>query len=185
MMQRVRWMLPRVGTKLGWAGLLGVLVIACSVMFLLLHVIPEGRSTSALELENVNDSQLQRLGGRHAPESPSNQLARFDALLPSLHDLPAVLARVHADAARHGVELSEGQFKLSIEPDTRIARYQISFPVKAGYAATREFVRNVMQDTPAMALEELSFERSDPKSSLANTRIQFVLYVLANDRGPS
>jgi hypothetical protein len=42
-----------------------------------------------------------------------------------------------------------------------------------------------MQDTPAMALEELSFERSDPKSSLANTRIQFVLFVLTNDQGQS
>lgn len=185
MMQRLQWMLPRLVAKLGIAGSLGLIVILCSSLFFVFHVIPERRSCAALEADNVKQQQLHANGDQRIPESPSTQLARFDALLPSLHDLPVVLARVHADASQHGVELSEGQFKLSIEPDSRVARYQLSFPVKAGYAATREFVRAVMQDTPAMALEELSFERSDPKSSLSNSRIQFVLYVLATEEGQS
>ena len=182
MMQRVQWSLPRVATKLGWAGSLGVLIMVCAALFYLFHVVPEGHSSTALEEGNVK-LQQQLSGRTRTPESPNAQLARFEALLPSVNDLPAVLARVHADASQHGVELSEGQFKLSTEPDSRIARYQITFPVKNSYASTREFVRAVMQDNPAMALEELSFERSDTKSSLANTRIQFVLFVLSTDQG--
>ena len=183
MMQRLRWNVPRYWVSLGWAGSLGVALMLCALLFYLLHVMPQERQRVALESDNVAQQQLHTNGDHRAAEPPSSQLARFDALLPSQNDLPAVLAHVHADALQHGVDLSEGQFKLQLEPDSRIARYHISFPVKAGYGAAREFVRQVMQDIPAMALEELSFERSDPKSSLANTRIQFVLYVLATSQG--
>jgi hypothetical protein len=181
-MQRLAWTLPRQSAKLGLAGALAAALMVGSLLFYLFHVMPQARASAALEADNLKLQQRADDGTR-PPESPSTQLARFDALLPSLHDLPAVLARVEADATQHGVELSEGQFKLTIEPGHRIARYQITFPVRAGYAATREFVRQVMQDTPAMALEELSFERSDPKSSLANTRIQFVLFAIASEQG--
>jgi hypothetical protein len=183
MMQRLQWTLPRLGTALGPAGALAALLLVSSLLFYLLQVVPQARSSAALEADNIKLQQLRAEGGLRVADSPSTQLARFDALLPSVRDLPAVLSRVHADAVQHGVDLSEGQFKLSIEPGHRIARYQITFPIKAGYAATREFVRAVMLDTPAMAVEELSFERSDPKSSISNTRIQFVLFALASEQG--
>jgi hypothetical protein len=136
MMQRLSWTLPRIGARLGWAGALGAALMVCTLLFYLLHVVPEASASTTLEADNVKLAQ-QALGDVRPPESPSTQLARFYALLPSLRDLPAVLAHVHADATQHGVELSEGQFKLTVEPNSRIARYQISFPVKAGYAATR------------------------------------------------
>lgn len=55
-------------------------------------------------------------------------------------------------------------------PRQRLVRYRIDLPVRAEYLQIRRFVQSILEDLPNLALEQVSFRRTE-----GDGRIQSVL----------
>ena len=73
--------------------------------------------------------------------------------------------------------LQSGEYKLDRNPDSRLARYQITLPVTGSYAQLRGFVGQVLADVPAAALEEITLRRESVSSPRLEARIRLTLYL--------
>lgn len=135
------------------------------------------------ELQQIQTQNTRLVAQRvtHAPRrqasSPSEQLQKFYAFLPATQHIPDAIASIRAAASHQGVALPEGTLKLVIEKDNPIGRYEMTFPVKAEYHQTRDFVREVLRTIPSVALEDLSFRRDHVNDPVLDTRVQFALYL--------
>jgi hypothetical protein len=178
---RLTWRMRRLNGTLGLIGWVGVGLIVLAGFVLLASYLPALREARHLSLER---EQLGAATGRAsgpsalASSSPAAQLDEFYRFLAPDARIPEVLESLGQVAARNGVRLESGEFKLVTESNSRIGQYQMAFPVKAEYQQVRKFLRQVLKEHPQIALEEIGFRRENPDSSALEARVRFTLYVL-------
>lgn len=117
-------------------------------------------------------------------ESPARQLERFYAQFDGAHKLPAQLARLHQIAQANGIVLRQGEYKLQREADSRLVQYRIVLPVQGPYLRLRRFMGAVLEAMPALALDQVSFERKLVGEEVIEAQMRFTLF-LRDDEGPS
>ena len=123
-----------------------------------------------------------------ATESPSvgdatarglSQLAMFTRNFPTVSEAPAWILRLHQIAAHNGLALDSGEYRLTNARDGGLARYQITLPLRGGYAQVRSFLEQVLTQIPAAALEEVTIRRDSVGAHATETRVRLTLF-LAN-----
>ncbi len=180
-LKRTRWWWLRWSARLGPLGSGALALVLLAALVLGADIVPTHLAVLRLrsELSRQPDPGVRPSPAGDPGDSPLEQVTKFSALLENVRGIPGVLARMHRLAAESGVALPEGAFKMVTEEGNPIARYQMTFPVKARYADTRSFVRAVLQDVPSLALDELSFRRDDANTPLLETRLRFTLFLRA------
>lgn len=180
-LSRLRWeALGRV-ERLGWPGVLGVLLaLACAIGWLT-WVAPQARDTERLRDDNA---RMQADQARRATQTPAaaavaleDPFASFGARFPNERGIATVLTRMHAAALRHGLQMPQAEFRLSQVAGDPLARYAIVLPLRADYRSLRSFVDEVLREVPGMALEEISLRRDDAQAHALESRLRFVLFV--------
>jgi len=69
---------------------------------------------------------------------------------------------------------------LSPDKTGKLARYQVTLPVKGSYVQIRQFVDQALIDVPVAALDDINFKREAIGATQLEARIKFTLYVGAN-----
>ncbi|MET3134886.1 hypothetical protein AAKU55_005189 [Oxalobacteraceae bacterium GrIS 1.11] len=80
-------------------------------------------------------------------------------------------------AAKAGLSLNQGEYKVGYDQASRVSTYQVMLPVKGSYQAIWQFALQVLRTVPFASLDELSFKREligDP-SLEAHLRLTFYL----------
>jgi len=163
--------------RLRWQGVAGLALLACGAA-LALAVIPARQARHAelrAELEALH--ARPRAGAPAALPAGEARLLKFYAYFPPLATLPDWLERIYAAGARHGLALEAGEYRLVPEPGARLARYQLTLPVRGGYGPIRAFIAEVLREVPASALEEVGFRRDAIGSATLQARLRFALYL--------
>jgi 4-amino-4-deoxy-L-arabinose transferase-like glycosyltransferase len=80
-------------------------------------------------------------------------------------------------AAKNGLSLTKGQYKLAYEQNSRVYTYQIILPVKGTYMAIWQFGNQVLAAIPFASLDEISFKRDSIADNLPEARLRFTLYL--------
>src|SRR5256885_17255571 len=80
-------------------------------------------------------------------------------------------------AKEAGVSLDKGHYLYVPAKSGTIARYELEFPVKAGYPEIRSFINRTLGAVPAVALSKLHVERKAVADPLVNADIGFVVFV--------
>ncbi|MEI7465126.1 MAG: hypothetical protein WCJ87_07265 [Burkholderiales bacterium] len=161
----------------GWVGL--ALGLACVIG---LWSLIQPMHADAQQLDADSDLLAQRAAARALSKAaseatPQQQLAAFEQRFGGERTIAPTLARLQAAAQRRGFMLDQAEFKWASEPAEPLARYSIQLPIKADYRALRRFSRDALRDMPALALDEVSLRRSDPKSPLLDAQLRFVLFL--------
>lgn len=112
-----------------------------------------------------------------APRGMREQLVEFKSRFGDEKSLSGSLARLHAAARRHGLQLEQAEFKLTSEAREPLSRYAIVLPVKAEYKVLRRFTQDALRELPGLALEEVNLRRSDARSPVLEAQLRFVLFV--------
>ncbi len=156
--------------RMGWPGLTGVgLLIAAVLMRALL--LPELRhDIEALEAEVARVQQL-RARPVEAPMA-SDALGR----LGDPHDTPGAVGRLFRAAARAGLELEQGEYRLQ-QAGGGLWRYQIVLPVVGSYPALRTFLADALNANPGLALDGLYLGRERVESAELRAVMRFTLYL--------
>jgi hypothetical protein len=172
--------LRREAERLGVAGVAGIALLAFAAMFALSALLPLRAEIARLEAEAAALGRRVEAASAAGAGRPgtSDQLATFYGFFPPADSSPEWLGRIHAVAARHGVELDAGEYRLERAPAARLARYQVLLPVRGGYAQLRGFVSEVLEQVPAASLEEFTLRRDAVDSAGIEARVRFALYLV-------
>ncbi|MEO8630831.1 MAG: hypothetical protein ABI612_22450 [Betaproteobacteria bacterium] len=177
-MNRWAWLVKRALIRLRWYGLGGLALLVFTVGLTVFSVGSTQRQLKALDSEAAG--LKARLGKRETNTvavTGRSQLSNFYAFFPLAENVPELLGRIYRSAQEHQLLLEKGEYKLSREAEFRLARYQITLPMRGQYADVRGFVNDVLESVPSAALEELTLKRESIDAQELEARVRFIVFL--------
>jgi len=165
---------------IGWPGVVGLALLAFSAGLAATAISSRAAELDALQAEVHALQERYLMTGSTAPGgrvTREEQLEAFYGFFPPLATLPDWLERIYAAAEKNGVALEIGEYRLVQERGWRLARYQLTLPVKGSYRQIRAFVAQVLTEVPAAALDEIGFRRDAAASDRIDVRLRLTLYM--------
>ena len=169
---------------LGWPGVLGVALVLLSAVVTLSVV--QAKTTRLAELKRDSASLKTRI--EQAAKSGIPQTGRQEELA-KFYDffadnrLTEWLNKLYAAAAAQELVLEQGEYRITPDKSGKLARYQITLPVKGTYVQIRQFVAQALADVPVAALEDINFKRETIGATQLEARIKFTLFLGADSAG--
>ncbi|MBT3067992.1 hypothetical protein [Rhodoferax sp. U11-2br] len=163
----------------GWLAVLGLALFIGALGLQFLGV--EQMHTRLAELRAEAAAQRQQDAQRPDPDDTARQRrAAFDDSLPGSAGALDAIEVVHRIALANGVKLATGEYRLVRDGGTKVQRYQITLPARASYPQLRAWLAEVMNAVPAMALNDIGFQREEVGSESVQANVRFSLFL----RGP-
>lgn len=167
----------RVPAFLGWPGLAGVgLLLGCAASYFTTVAQAQARFDAArhtLLARQEQAHQAVRGGG-----SQVEQVARFYRLFPQDKSLPQSMANIFAAAEHHGIDLQQGEYKVTRTHEGSVVAFQMSFPLKGDYPQIRKYLAALLADNPTLSLQQVQFKRKKIGDATVEANINLVLYML-------
>lgn len=167
--------LRRTLRRLGAPGIAGIgLMLACAAMYVSAQRPLEARVAAERAVLESRGAQLSRGGPAPTPEAGLEAFYRYFA---TGVDAEQQLERLFALARRQQLELLQGSYGYNRVPGERLARYEISLPVKGTYAQVRRFLASALNEIPVVALDRVAFERKRAVDPHVEANIRLTLFV--------
>lgn len=113
-----------------------------------------------------------------APPPTANQnLAAFYDVLGERRYAEQEVKVLFSLAAKAGLSLSQGEYKLAYDKASRVSSYQIVLPLKGSYQAVWQFTLQALRAMPFAALDEVSFHRDAIADPAVEARVRLTLYL--------
>jgi Tfp pilus assembly protein PilO len=162
--------------QLGWQGMLGLLLILGSLAYLFLQAVPKASQVQQLQLDAKNFKRSSTLYAQDHKVGKYDVVKDFYRLLPAQNEANNSIAMILNAATNAGLSLEKVEYDqpLSQHP---ITQYQINLPMKGSYVQIRQFINEVLNKIPTIALNDISMRRDDVSTDILETRIQFILYL--------
>jgi hypothetical protein len=168
---------------IGRAGIVGLALLAFSLRFVSSTLWPSWRELEAQRADAVVARDAMRdATAKTSPRdaSPADELRSFYEVFPPRSDVPELLSRLYAAAAETKLVLLHGEYGLFFDSQTGLMRFRIAVPMRGSYRQIREFIGAVLRDVPAVALDEVTFERSRIAEREVDAQVRFTLYLKAS-----
>jgi hypothetical protein len=163
---------------IGWPGISGLALCVVSVAIAVTAITARLSELDALREQNRGlQAQLATDGTSRAKATREEEMLTFYGFFPPLSTLPDWLDRIYSAAEKNGVALEVGEYRLVQEKGWRLARYQLTLPVKGSYTQIRGFIAQVLTDVPAAALDEIGFRRDTVGTDRIDVRVRLTLYL--------
>ncbi|SEM69334.1 hypothetical protein [Nitrosomonas marina] len=174
----LRWQVARLGNT----GKIGVGLLVVAGIFFIGAVLPEQNALETLrEREKILRLQVQSgLDGAPVAEKKltnDQALQQFYNFFPRFDSSPFWIRELVRVAQKQGLEINSGDFRLTLERDWRLSRYDITMPVSGRYAQIRAFMADALEAVPALAITGFSIKRDNVQSALLEVRFEMSLYL--------
>lgn len=173
----MKTLLKQFTEQLGMPGMTGLGLLALAGAFILLTLQPLERETSfmhsRLDADHTKSAMQTRtlnLGTRQ------RELADFFASLPAEQDVTDVLGSIYASAKATGVEFKQAEYKPEAQNNPRI-EYGIIIPAQGEYQRIRLFVASILANNPAVALDQINFQRERVNDATVKSEIRLTLFL--------
>lgn len=130
-----------------------------------------------LERARRQEASLHLAQVRHPVLPAQAELARFYARFRSEETFPDTLGQLVGMAEAGGLSLNEGDYKVSRDMAGKLVRYQIILPLRGEYPQVRHFLSALGQVSPALALENVQFERPRLGDAALDVKLRLVLFL--------
>lgn len=174
---QLRWQAARLGTT-GKTGL-GLLVVA--TIFFMAAVLPQDATLQTLKKQaeklQVQSQENQNKAAIGKEISGDQALQIFYDFFPRIDSSPFWIRELSDIAKKRGVEINSSEYRLVLEKDSRLARYEMILPVKGQYAQIRAFMADALQAVPAMAIAGIAIRRENVASTQLEVRLEINLYL--------
>ncbi len=160
--------------RLGRIGALGGLLLLASLAYTQLALHPLQAQTAAQLRDNARAAA--RADAARSEESSATASPQ-PALAPAA---AAALRRLFEAAAQAGLDLDQGDYRLTEVGDAHLRRYQLALPVTGSYPQIRAFLAEAVNNDPALALVAVRLRRERIEATEIDAMLNFILY-LASD----
>lgn len=173
LLARVRFALANPNWLLLAGSLLALLAATTHLLLL------PGRD-AAIEAGERRLAQLERNTRRLQIERQSVPEQRRPHLLERFPDdsrLPREVGRLLNLAESGGLQFSAGEYRLVAGKEKLLDRYVVSLPVLGGYGEIRQFLQNVRDEFPNLAIEDVSLRRDSIGASEVEAQLRLVIFI--------
>ncbi|MEJ8834853.1 hypothetical protein [Ramlibacter sp. AN1133] len=181
-MALTRLLLSETLQRLGRPGVIGIALLASSLGLAVSTVLPSWQELARLRAKAAATQEYLRTAAARAPradESPAGQLRAFYAFFPLHTEASESLSHMFAAARESRLQLSRGEYAIVTDRQTGLVVYRMTLPVRGGYTQIREFVAASLKAVPALALDEVTFERPKISETQVQARVRLTLYLRA------
>jgi len=162
--------------RLGAPGIAGIGVLAaCAAMYA--SALRPLEARVAAERAALAQGAARTAAGGAQALTPEAGLAAFYNYFATGVGAEQQLERLFALARRHQLELLQGTYRYNRAPGERLARYEVTLPVKGTYAQIRRFLAAALNDVPVASLDRIAFERKRAADSQVEASIRFTLFL--------
>ncbi|HMU90950.1 MAG TPA: GspMb/PilO family protein [Pseudomonadales bacterium] len=162
----------------GWPAAAGLLLGLMALLWQLV-IVQAVRSETLAQQAALEALRHQRAAQSTPRQVEGRRLSDLHASLPTDSDALAVIERLHHAATLHGVELPQGDYRLSRDASGTLLRYQITLPARGGYPQLRAWLADLMNALPTIALDGLAVQRDDVGSGRIDARVRLTLFLKA------
>lgn len=168
----LRFHLQEMGLQggLGLGFIFGALVIATAVL------LPDIRDMKRMEQENAQ-LRMKPAVLRTAQRSPTSAHLVFYKSLPPENQASWEIAKIFEIAEANDIWLQRIEYSRIRNPDIPVSKYQIDLPMQGGYTDIRMFMIDLLNQMPAVAINELSFRREDIDSPDVEAKLRLTIYL--------
>lgn len=162
--------------RLGLPGVLGIALLAFAAALQFGTIGPASERKEALERQQAGLERAHVRSGEPV-RTPEEELSAFYAMLPEQAAIPGFSERVYALGMALGVPLRQGSYRYVVDEGAGYARYEVTYQTQAAYYRVRLFLRDLMREMPALALDDIAFQRQQANAPAAETTLKLVLFV--------
>ena len=179
---QLRWQYRHKSNLLGWPGIVAVGLLLLAPLFYIAAILPvQMRLDTAQNKYAAAQNQLLIASKADHPvraNTPREQLAEFYKYFPGEKNAPEWLGKLDEAAEKNGLSLIDGEYKVAQDKVGKLVRLRVAFPVQGKYPQIREFLTSLPTHVPAMALENVQFERNNTVDSTVEAKVKMVLYLV-------
>jgi len=118
------------------------------------------------------------------PPSSDQNLQHFYATLGDRRGVERQLKDVFALAAKHGLTLSQGEYRSASDRNAKLTTYQVNLPVKGSYSAILGFALDVLRAMPHASLDDVAFRRDAIGDAGVEARLRLTFYLASASGTP-
>ena len=163
--------------QLGWQGLVGLILIFASLNYLFIVAAPKAHQLQHLQMEltALKANPKQNVNNRSNHEK-SDVTKIFYDVLPTQTEANSKISAILRVATDNGLVVSKVEYEqpLVVSP---LIQYQIKLPLTGSYLQIRQFINQVLNTLPSIALSDISLNREDIATDSVDAQIQFTLYL--------
>ena len=191
LLQHSAWQLAKLSKQLGLIGGLGAALLLGSGLFYLSNIaaLNQRINDAKSALENAPLTHEIKLNAAQSTvNNVADDIAAFKQILPQVSSLHQWLALIDQAAVKQKLILNRGDYKYSktkqsqISDGFNLSKYEIVLPVTGQYSQIRQFIAQVLQLQPALALSDVKMTRDNTLSPNIEARLAFVLYLQSEPR---
>jgi len=150
------------------AGLSVVLLIAVLVWFLI--TVNSVSTSEHTQSQQVATTTIMA----ETPESPVNAVL---SAAPQVKQVTFAIETLFRVASKHQLTLEEVMYQSQDTKNTPLLIYAIDFSVEQTYPRIKAFITDLLQALPYLALEQVSFEREEIRTSQIRSDLRFILFM--------
>jgi hypothetical protein len=160
--------------RLGKPGAIGALLVVASLAWDAAVVV---RNEAALERQLAKNEAARLAAEAQRAQAEAEAAVGIDGQ-PALAPAAATaLRRLFDTAAKNGLELAQGEYRLNVVKEAGLQRYQLSLPVAGAYPEIRAFVAEALNADPALALAAIKLRRDRIEDTALEGLVNFTLYL--------
>ena len=186
------WLALKFFKNLGLLGSAGLAITLGCGLFYVLVALPFNAQISQAQqqLNNIKSNEMILPNVQETPANDVSQdIAAIKQMLPQANTLHDWLGLIDKAAFKQGLRLNRGDYKFTQIKQGKVAgnqkitgnqyasRYEIVLPVTGQYVQIRQFIANVLQSQPALALSSLKIQRDNALSANVEARLVFMLFL--------
>ena len=163
--------------QLGWQGLVGLILIIVSFNYLLIFAVPKAHHLQQLRMEfaALKANPKENVNNRNDRQK-SDVTKIFYDVLPTQTEANNKISAILRVATDNGLVVNKVEYEqpLAVSP---LIKYQIKLPLTGSYLQIRQFINQVLNTLPSIALSDISLKREDIATDSVDAQIQFTLYL--------
>ena len=180
------WLALKFFKNLGPLGSAGLAITLGCGLFYVLIALPFNAQISQAQrqLNNIKSNEMILPNVQETPANDVSQdIAAIKQMLPQANTLHYWLGLIDKAAFKQGLRLNRGDYKFTQIKQGKVAgnqyesRYEILLPVSGQYVQIRQFIANVLQSQPALALSSVKIQRDNALSANVEARLVFMLFL--------
>lgn len=163
--------------KLGWRGLVGLTLIIGNLSYFIIFAEPKVQQLHHLQMNMtaVIANPKQNISQRNN-SSPSEIADIFYNVLPMQTEANSKISEILRVATDNGLVINKVEYEQPLSV-SQLIQYQIKLPLTGSYMQIRQFINQVLNSLPSIALNEISLKREDIVTDSVDAQIQFTLYM--------
>jgi hypothetical protein len=154
---------------------LGLALICAAAVLAVVVLLPDIGEINRLqqEIAELRAKPVQR----QAAPPPASPLTVFYRSLPRANHAGLEIARIFDIAEANDVVLQRAEYTWLRDRDTGLSRYQVELPLHGSYVDLRLFMIDLLNEMPAVAVNELAFRREDTGSAEVAATLRLTIYL--------